>query len=147
MMQTDKGVRYPYFFKTDAQKWLSTPELQEEIFGAAGIVVSCENTEELLLVAEQLEGQLTATLHLEESDTELASKLAIILEEKAGRLLCNGFPTGVEVCSAMMHGGPYPASTDVRSTSVGTLAINRFLRPVSYQNFPDVLLHPELKRS
>jgi NADP-dependent aldehyde dehydrogenase len=71
--------------------------------------------------------------------------LVVVLEEKAGRLLCNGFPTGVEVCSAMMHGGPYPASTDVRVTSVGTLAIARWLRPVSYQDFPKALLHPELQ--
>jgi NADP-dependent aldehyde dehydrogenase len=99
----------------------------------------------MVAVAEAMEGQLTATLHLEDGDTELANGLVVVLEEKAGRLLCNGFPTGVEVCSAMMHGGPYPASTDARVTSVGTLAIARWLRPVSYQDFPKALLHPELR--
>jgi NADP-dependent aldehyde dehydrogenase len=88
---------------------------------------------------------LTITLQLETNDTALARELLPIIEEKAGRLLCNGFPTGVEVCGAMMHGGPYPASTDSRSTSVGTLAIARWLRPVSYQNFPLELLDDALK--
>ncbi len=136
----------PAVFKVDAQKWISTPALQEEVFGAAGIIVECDTIQDMINIAENIEGQLTATLHLEQSDVEFASKLSTILEEKAGRLLCNGFPTGVEVCSAMMHGGPYPASTDVRATSVGTLAINRFLRPVCYQDFPKELLHKELNK-
>jgi alpha-ketoglutaric semialdehyde dehydrogenase len=135
----------PAVFKIDAAKWMATPQLQHEVFGAAGILVECEDEAQMKAVAEALEGQLTATLHLEDADMELARDLAVILEEKAGRLLCNGFPTGVEVCSAMMHGGPYPASTDVRATSVGTLAIVRWLRPVSFQDFPAALLHPELQ--
>lgn len=135
----------PAVFKSDAATWLATPALQHEVFGAAGILVECDDTAQMLTVAEALEGQLTATLHMDDADMDLARKLAPVLEEKAGRLLCNGFPTGVEVCSAMMHGGPYPASTDVRATSVGTLAIVRWLRPVSYQDFPADLLHPELQ--
>lgn len=108
-------------------------------------MVECKDVAEMKAIAEALEGQLTATLHLESADFELARELTIILEEKAGRLLCNGFPTGVEVGAAMMHGGPFPASTDVRTTSVGTLAIDRWLRPVAYQDFPTVLLHAELQ--
>ena len=137
----------PAVFKVDAKKWMETPKLHEEVFGAAGILVECDNLDQMLSISEILEGQLTATMHLEQADMEFASRLAVVLEEKAGRLLCNGFPTGVEVCSAMMHGGPYPASTDVRATSVGTLAISRFQRPVCYQDFPSELLHDELKKS
>ncbi|MEM1049018.1 MAG: aldehyde dehydrogenase (NADP(+)) [Pseudomonadota bacterium] len=136
---------FPAAFRTDAKTWLATPDLHHEVFGAAGILVECDDDTMLHAVAEGLDGQLTATLQMDEADTALAQSLLPILEEKAGRLLCNGFPTGVEVCSAMMHGGPYPASTDVRATSVGTLAIVRWLRPVSYQNFPQSLLHDELK--
>ena len=100
---------------------------------------------ELTQVAESLEGQLTTTLHMDAADSELAASLLPILEEKCGRIIANGFPTGVEVCAAMMHGGPYPASTDVRATSVGTLAIARWLRPVAYQNLPEALLPAELQ--
>lgn len=135
----------PAVFKIDAAQWMATPELQHEVFGAAGILVECDDTAQMMAVAESLGGQLTATLHMDTGDMDVARDLTVILEEKAGRLLCNGFPTGVEVCSAMMHGGPYPASTDVRATSVGTLAISRWLRPISYQDFPTALLHPELQ--
>ncbi len=135
----------PALFRTDAATWSATPALRHEVFGPAGIIVACRDTQDMLAVAEGLEGQLTATLHADEADHPLARDLLPMLEEKAGRLLFNGWPTGVEVCAAMMHGGPYPASTDVRSTSVGTLAISRWLRPVSYQNVPPALLpHPEL---
>jgi len=135
----------PAVFKVDAKTWMATPALQHEVFGAAGVLVQCDDVAQMVELSEILEGQLTATLHLADGDLPLARKLAQVLEEKAGRLLCNGWPTGVEVCSAMMHGGPYPASTDVRGTSVGTLAIARWLRPVSYQNFPQELLHEELR--
>lgn len=142
---TDKARHsMPAVFKTDAKTWMATPALQHEVFGSAGVLVECDNTEQMMEVAEALEGQLTATIHLTSTDEAFAASLSEVLEEKAGRILCNGFPTGVEVCSAMMHGGPYPASTDVRATSVGTLAITRWLRPVSYQNFPDSLLREEL---
>ena len=136
----------PVVFRTDAARWRTTPDLHEEVFGASGIVVTCTDRQEMLSVAEELDGQLTATLQLEmPGDGQLASALLPALTEKTGRILCNGFPTGVEVCSAMMHGGPYPASTDSQSTSVGTLAINRWLRPVAYQDLPFELLPSELK--
>jgi 2,5-dioxopentanoate dehydrogenase len=106
------------------------------VFGSAGLIIACQNTDEMLAIAQALEGQLTATLHANAADMALAQRLIPILELKAGRILFNGFPTGVEVCSAMVHGGPYPATSDSRTTSVGTRAIFRFLRPVCYQNFP-----------
>jgi NADP-dependent aldehyde dehydrogenase len=135
----------PTLFKVSAQQWMENLTLQHEVFGAVGILVICDDVNEMQSVAECLEGQLTATLHLDDLDHDLAGNLLPILEEKAGRVLCNGFPTGVEVCSSMMHGGPYPASTDVRATSVGTLAIVRWLRPISYQNVPKALLPDELQ--
>jgi NADP-dependent aldehyde dehydrogenase len=102
---------------------------------------------ELEQYAAQLEGQLTATLHGTEQDLQDAARLCGILERKAGRLIINGFPTGVEVCHAMQHGGPSPSTTDSRFTSVGTAALLRFVRPVSYQSFPDHLLPDALKNS
>jgi NADP-dependent aldehyde dehydrogenase len=98
-------------------------------------------------VAEALEGQLTATIHGSEAELRQHARLVRILQRKAGRLIFNGFPTGVEVGHAMQHGGPYPASTDSRSTSVGTAAITRFARPVCFQDFPDGALPPELRRA
>ena len=95
--------------------------------------------------SKQLEGQLTATLHLDDTDHAFAARLIPMLERKAGRLIANGWPTGVEVSHAMVHGGPFPATSDRRSTSVGTLAIERFLRPVCYQDLPDALLPAELR--
>lgn len=132
-------------FVTSAADFLTEEALQEEVFGALSLVVECQNQDEVRCVAEALEGQLTATLHMEQADLETARRLVPILERKAGRLLVNGWPTGVEVCDAMVHGGPYPATSDSRTTSVGTAAIHRFLRPVCYQDFPDELL-PEALR-
>jgi NADP-dependent aldehyde dehydrogenase len=109
-------------------------------------VIRCSDEAQLLDVVEHLEGQLTATFHLTAEDTPLAARLLPILERKAGRLIANGWPTGVEVSHAMVHGGPFPATSDGRSTSVGTLAIERFLRPVCYQDFPDSLLPVPLQR-
>jgi NADP-dependent aldehyde dehydrogenase len=119
--------------------------LQEEIFGAASLVVRYDDAAELVEAASRLEGQLTATLQLTAADHELAAALLPVLERKAGRILANGWPTGVEVGHAMVHGGPFPATSDSRSTSVGTLAIERFLRPVAYQNIPDELLPAALR--
>jgi alpha-ketoglutaric semialdehyde dehydrogenase len=136
---------FPAAFKASANVWMSDKSLQNEVFGAAGIFVECDDENQMIELVEQLEGQLTITLQLADSDIQLAQTLLPTLEEKAGRLLCNGFPTGVEVCSAMMHGGPYPASTDVRTTSVGTLGIARWQRPISYQDFPNELLRVELR--
>ena len=120
--------------------------MQAEVFGAASLLVQCADNAQMRQVTEHLEGQLTATLHLDEGDVEQARALLPALERKAGRLLVNGWPTGVEVCDAMVHGGPFPATSDSRSTSVGTAAILRFLRPVCYQDFPDSLLPDALKQ-
>ncbi|WP_336646840.1 aldehyde dehydrogenase (NADP(+)) [Microbacterium sp. USHLN186] len=121
--------------------------LQDEIFGAASLVVRYGDAAELVEAASRLEGQLTATLQLTTADQELAAELLPVLERKAGRILANGWPTGVEVGPAMVHGGPFPATSDARTTSVGTLAIERFLRPVAYQNVPDELLPQTLREA
>jgi NADP-dependent aldehyde dehydrogenase len=99
----------------------------------------------MMQVAQSLEGQLTCTLHMDDADTALAQTLMPVLERKAGRILANGFPTGVEVVDAQVHGGPYPASTNFGATSVGTLSIRRWLRPVAYQNLPEALLPADLQ--
>ena len=124
---------------------MQTPALAEEVFGPSTVFVACRNLEELRSAAESLEGHLTATVHGTEEDLKNCAWLINILEKKAGRLLINGFPTGVEVCPSMVHGGPYPATTDSRTTSVGTDAIKRFARPVCYQSFPQHLLPEALK--
>ncbi len=130
----------PALYITSARQWLANHELGEEVFGPVGMVVKAADFGEMLGIAKALDGQLTCTLHLDEADAEHAKQLMPILERKAGRILANGFPTGVEVCDAMVHGGPYPASTNFGATSVGTMAIRRFLRPVCYQDIPDYLL-------
>ena len=129
-------------FETSADAFLSDKELQDEVFGASTLIVRCPDLETLRRVLQHLEGQLTIALHIDRADYELARGLVPLLERKAGRLIVNGFGTGVEVCHAMVHGGPFPATSDTRTTSVGALAINRFLRPVSYQAFPPELLSP-----
>jgi len=127
-------------FSVSASEAMSNPVVMDEVFGASSIVVRCASETELVSMLKHLEGQLTASLHLEASDHPLAARLLPVLELKAGRLIVNGWPTGVEVSHAMVHGGPFPATSDGRSTSVGTLAIERFLRPVCYQDFPQDLL-------
>ncbi|MDY7533206.1 aldehyde dehydrogenase (NADP(+)) [Pseudomonas sp. Bout1] len=135
----------PYLFATTGREWLANASLGHEVFGPLGLVVTVANVDELLQVARSLEGQLTCTLHMDAADTDEVRRLLPILERKAGRILANGFPTGVEVSEAMVHGGPYPASTNFGATSVGTMAIRRFLRPVSYQNIPSTLLPLDLR--
>lgn len=130
----------PNLFRTTGAQWLKDRALGEEVFGPLGVVVRAANADEMLAIAKSLEGQLTCTLHMDDGDTSLAQTLMPVLERKAGRIMTNGFPTGVEVSDAMVHGGPYPASTNFGATSVGTLAIRRFLRPVCYQNVPSGLL-------
>jgi NADP-dependent aldehyde dehydrogenase len=130
----------PNLFKTTAENWLENAELAEEVFGPVGLIITVRTEAQRLEIAKSLVGQLTCTLHLADADTQQAQALVPILERKAGRLLVNGFPTGVEVSDTMVHGGPYPASTNFGATSVGTLSIRRFLRPVCYQNFPEALL-------
>lgn len=132
-------------FSVSGKAFLASPHLHEEVFGAASIVVRCADQDELQAVIDALEGQLTIALHLDAGDHALAGALLPSLELKAGRILVNGFGTGVEVAHAMVHGGPFPATSDARATSVGSLAIARFLRPVSYQNLPEALLPAELK--
>jgi 2,5-dioxopentanoate dehydrogenase len=135
----------PGLFTTNAESFLANAALSHEVFGPSSLLVVCEDFDEMLACARHIEGQLTCTLHLEPADFDLAHRLLPVLEEKAGRILANGFPTGVEVASAMVHGGPFPATSDGRSTSVGTAAIERFLRPVCYQNLPQELLPPTLR--
>ena len=132
-------------FVAGAADFLGSEALQAEVFGATSLVIECADLDEMVAVAERLEGQLTATLQLDDGDLEAARALLPVLERKAGRVLANGWPTGVEVCHAMVHGGPFPATSDARSTSVGSAAIQRFLRPVCYQNLPQGLLPEALK--
>ncbi|SFV15615.1 aldehyde dehydrogenase (NADP(+)) [Pseudoduganella namucuonensis] len=129
----------------ESADFLSDPVWHNEVFGASSVVVRCPDLETVAEVISHLEGQLTATFQLDPSDVETARALVPALEEKVGRILVNGFPTGVEVADAMVHGGPFPATSDSRITSVGTLAIVRFLRPVCYQDFPDALLPDSLR--
>ncbi|WP_050604402.1 aldehyde dehydrogenase (NADP(+)) [Ruegeria sp. 6PALISEP08] len=140
----DQRSASPYLYRTDAKTWLSNEALAEEVFGPLGVIVTAETSEEMQAVARSLQGQLTCTLHMDDADLDTARSLMPILERKAGRVLANGFPTGVEVCDSMVHGGPYPASTNFGATSVGTLSIRRFLRPVCYQNLPDALLPEQI---
>jgi alpha-ketoglutaric semialdehyde dehydrogenase len=132
-------------YQTDAATFLANPALEDEIFGPTSLVVVCRDESELLQVARHVEGQLTATVHANGADRALAARLLPVLERKAGRILFNGFPTGVEVAHAMVHGGPFPATSDSRTTSVGAKAIERFLRPVCYQDVPVELLPVELQ--
>jgi alpha-ketoglutaric semialdehyde dehydrogenase len=132
-------------FATDAKSFMADERLGQEVFGSSSLVVRCPDVDTLLALSERLEGQLTAALQMDAADAGIARQLLPILERKAGRILANGWPTGVEVCHAMVHGGPFPATSDSRSTSVGALAINRFVRPVCYQDLPAELLPEELR--
>lgn len=141
---TTDRTALPNLFTVTGQAWLDHPTLHQEVFGPLGLVVLSESVEQMVELARHLEGQLTCTIHLDEGDHAACQKLLPVLERKAGRLLANGFPTGVEVNDTMVHGGPYPASTNFGATSVGTLSIRRFLRPVCYQNIPKALLPKDL---
>lgn len=129
----------------DGDTYLGNPALEDEVFGPCAVLVRFNDGEQLLRAAEGLHGQLTATVHAQTPDHALAGALLTILERKVGRVLFNGFPTGVEVSHAMVHGGPFPATSDSRTTSVGASAIARFLRPVCYQNVPANLLPDALR--
>lgn len=137
----------PGVLVTDAPTWQEHERLQEEIFGPSTVIVRCRSMAEMLDCARQLEGSLTATIHGLPEEIAAARDLFAVLERKVGRMIFNGYPTGVEVGYAMHHGGPYPATTDARFTSVGTAAIYRFARPVCFQNFPDAALPPELQNA
>ena len=132
-------------FEVSLEEFLAHPELEEEVFGPTTLLVHYGENEAIQSAAEKLHGHLTATIHGTEEDLAHAGELIRILETKVGRILFNGYPTGVEVCHAMVHGGPYPATSDSRSTSVGSRAILRFVRPVCYQDCPDAALPAELR--
>jgi len=135
----------PVWFETDAETFCRTPALKEEIFGPSAVIVWCRHRNEVLLVAKSLEGGLTAAIHAAGSETAEHAALVAVLADKVGRVILNGFPTGLEVSTAIVHGGPYPATSDGRSTAVGTRAISRWARLVCYQNFADDLLPAELQ--
>lgn len=135
----------PVLFKTDSHTFLNTPALAEEIFGPTSVVVEAKSRLDMLSIAKNLSGHLTASIHGTDEDLAAHQDLIELVSQKVGRVVINGFPTGVEVCHAMVHGGPFPATTDGRSTSVGTAAIYRFTRAVCYQNMPDTFLSDELK--
>ena len=141
-IQTEGGA---YLLLTDGKRFGQEQVLHEEIFGPATVLIQCANPDELIELAGKLDGQLTATIQAEPEDEALSARLLQVLKEKAGRVVWNGYPTGVEVCPAMHHGGPYPATTDGRFTSVGTAAVLRFARPVCYQGLPQGLLPVELQ--
>ncbi|HZV70606.1 MAG TPA: aldehyde dehydrogenase (NADP(+)) [Saprospiraceae bacterium] len=141
---TMKGI--PLLASVDAEYFLAQPHLHSEVFGPFALMVLCKDPDQMLAVANSLDGQLTATVHATTDEFQFVNELTDILIEKAGRIIFNGVPTGVEVGEAMTHGGPYPASTDSRYTAVGHHAIRRWLRPVTYQNFPNELLPLELIR-
>ena len=132
-------------FSTTAQSFLADAALGHEVFGSSSLLVRCRDEAEMTAVLAQAEGQLTATLHMDAEDEPQAARLLPVLERKAGRILANGWPTGVEVTHAMVHGGPFPATSDGRTTSVGSMAIDRFLRPVSYQNLAQSVLPNDLR--
>jgi NADP-dependent aldehyde dehydrogenase len=137
----------PVLFSTSMETFAAAPALQDEIFGSVALLVRYGDTAELAAAARRLQGQLTVTVQCSPAESAAARELLPVVEQKAGRLIFNGWPTGVEVNHSMVHGGPFPATSDSRTTSVGSLAIDRFQRPVSYQNIPDDLLPEPLKAS
>lgn len=132
-------------FQTDVPALLANPDLGAEVFGPTTLLITFSDKKQILEAARNLGGHLTATIHGTEDDLREFAELVEILRNKVGRIIFNGYPTGLEVCHAMIHGGPYPAATDSRSTSVGTQAISRFARPVCYQDCPSAALPEELK--
>jgi 2,5-dioxopentanoate dehydrogenase len=142
----DAAATQAHLFSVQLNDFLGNHALEEEIFGPTTLLVNYGQPNDLIAAAHKLHGHLTATIHGTEDDLRDATELIRILERKVGRILFNGYPTGVEVCHAMVHGGPFPATSDGRFTSVGTRAILRFARPVCYQDFPDAALPPELQR-
>jgi 2,5-dioxopentanoate dehydrogenase len=144
-LAADENQGAPTIAKTSGQAFLANPVLHKEVFGPYSLVVECSDSAELLAVAKSMEGQLTSTIMATEKDLIASQELVHFVETICGRLIINSVPTGVEVCLSMQHGGPFPASTDSRFTSVGSDAIKRFARPLAFQNYPDNLLPDELK--
>ena len=141
----DSKLGNPTLISTGADNFINNPNLHEEVFGPFSLIVICKNMDEMKAAAKKLTGQLTSTFIAEKNELLENIHLVEIIKDKVGRIIFNGVPTGVEVCSSMQHGGPFPATTDARFTSVGTDAIKRFTRPVCYQDFPNDLLPDELK--
>lgn len=142
-----KTEALPYVFTVTQKDFIANKQLSHEVFGPATLIVLCNNVDEIGDILKDMEGQLTATVHATGTDEKQIQPVIDLMKEKAGRVIFGGFPTGVEVCDAMVHGGPFPSTTDGRSTSVGTAAILRFVRPVAYQNFPSHLLPDALKNN
>jgi 2,5-dioxopentanoate dehydrogenase len=143
----EKTTGQPTLAHVSAQDFIKESLLSTEVFGPFILAITAKDEAELMQVLNSLEGQLTATLHAEPQEDGWIQKLTNTLSRKVGRILINGYPTGVEVSNAMTHGGPYPATTDPRFTSVGTGAILRFARPITFQNYPDNLLPQALQSS
>jgi NADP-dependent aldehyde dehydrogenase len=141
------GQASPALFVTTGPRFLSNAGMRQELFGPAALLVATGNVDQMREIAQELDGQLTATIHAAPDEMNQIAPLVDVLKQKAGRLVFNGYPTGVEVGPAMQHGGPYPATSDSRGTSVGTAAIVRFARPVAFQNWPDELLPDELQEA
>jgi NADP-dependent aldehyde dehydrogenase len=141
----DNNIGIPALAMVDFEVFSKKKNLHEELFGPFSLVVKCNNDRELEEFAVSIQGQLTVSIFANDEDVRKNAELFAILREKAGRIIVNGVPTGVEVCPSVQHGGPFPASTDSRFTSVGTEAIKRFVRPVAFQNAPKMLLPDELK--
>ncbi|MFH8135728.1 aldehyde dehydrogenase (NADP(+)) [Pantoea osteomyelitidis] len=143
--KTGANQGQPQLLSVSAHDFINEPRMQNEVFGPVSLLVRCASQAELRAALRALQGQLTITLHLDAQDQPLAAELLPLLEQRAGRILANGFPTGVDVGYAMVHGGPFPATSDARTTSVGAAAIQRFLRPVCYQDLPAALLPPSVQ--
>ena len=135
----------PTLATVSGEEFLANPVLHQEVFGPFSLVIKCRDATQVFEVAKKLEGQLTASVMATENDIRYHEELIGAIKDLCGRFIYNGVPTGVEVCLSMQHGGPYPATTDSRFTSVGPDAIRRFVRPLAYQNWPDELLPPELQ--
>ena len=144
-INTNKTEAAPNVFTVSQHDFIANKELSQEVFGPATLVVLCKNIDGISEILTQMEGQLTATVHATTDDEIVLAPIIALMKEKAGRIIFGGFPTGVEVCDSMVHGGPFPSTTDGRSTSVGSAAIERFVRPVAYQNFPQQFLPDALK--
>jgi NADP-dependent aldehyde dehydrogenase len=144
-VNADKTEAAPHVFTVTQEDFIANKQLSQEVFGPATMIVLCKDAAGIAEVLSGMEGQLTATVHASAEDEAALTPVVELMKEKAGRVIFGGFPTGVEVCDSMVHGGPFPSTTDGRSTSVGSAAIERFVRPVSYQNFPQELLPDALK--
>lgn len=142
-----RGEAAAYLFATTQEGLLADPTLFDELFGPVSTLVSCQSHGDFVAIAERLEGSLSATIHGTEEDLADHRDLIEVLRKKVGRLIFNGYPVGLEICHSIHHGGPYPATTHSHFTSIGTRAMQRFVRPVCYQDWPDALLPAELRNS